>query len=636
MQKFRQMLQGPKARFLIIILLIPFAFLGYNAVTQTVALPTLLEIDGREIHAGELNLLAGQVAARSGLEDPTQEQLDLLMPSVVRALMGQEALVQIADGWGWGESQSRLRAFFSGQSGVLDAQGRFQPELFQAQAAAAGMTPQQMVDLLQRELAVQDWGLAMASSVAVSEDEMAHLGRLLNHKRNLLYYEVSPFDISLEQVPEAIAGERLRHWYERHRDSYREPARAALRYLSFDPDDLPVEGAAIDEAGLQAAWEAFAAEQSFEAREASHIQLDAGAEGAEGLAQELLEQLRDGADFAELAREHSTDEFSAQEGGYIGSSDGDTFPPEFEQALAGLAEGEVSEPVRLGDSLHLIRLDGLRQADLPDKGEWLAAERRRQLRRAREGAVREFRADLEERAWNALGLDELAEHYGEQVRESGLTESPYQPELLEPPSLAELRQGGVHGPYETPRGHLVVAELADSADARVRPLEEVAEQVTEEVLREARWVRALELAEAWRESMAETGDMAASMQAVGLEGEPLAYSDVAQVSVVLPRAVTAELFRLPLDGSQDGWTLVELAEGRESRVALLQLTGASPGAPLDKAPPRLRTALRFTIERGRSEALLDSMAQQRIPELDLVDNLDSARRDTDAPAPLDF
>lgn len=64
------------------------------------------------------------------------------------------------------------------------------------------------------------------------------------------------------------------------------------------------------------------------------------------LAQSLLEQARDGADFAALAREHSVDPSTAADGGDLGYfSQGTLLVPELEEAAFALQEGEVSDVI---------------------------------------------------------------------------------------------------------------------------------------------------------------------------------------------------------------------------------------------------------------------------------------------------
>ncbi len=70
---------------------------------------------------------------------------------------------------------------------------------------------------------------------------------------------------------------------------------------------------------------------------------------------ELLEQLNNGADFAELAKAHSDDPGSAQNGGDLGFAKRGIFAPEFEAVAFDLDEMEISDAVESQFGFHIIQ-----------------------------------------------------------------------------------------------------------------------------------------------------------------------------------------------------------------------------------------------------------------------------------------
>jgi foldase protein PrsA len=85
--------------------------------------------------------------------------------------------------------------------------------------------------------------------------------------------------------------------------------------------------------------------------QASHILVE-----DEQLANSLLEQIQGGADFAELATEHSIDPGSKVKGGDLGFFGRGQMVPEFEEAAFNLKVGEVSEVVQTQHGYHIIKL----------------------------------------------------------------------------------------------------------------------------------------------------------------------------------------------------------------------------------------------------------------------------------------
>lgn len=77
---------------------------------------------------------------------------------------------------------------------------------------------------------------------------------------------------------------------------------------------------------------------------------------ARELAQSLLDSLKAGADFAELAKKYSDDPGSASQGGDLGFVKRGVFYPEFEAAAFSLKEGEISGVVESPVGFHIIQL----------------------------------------------------------------------------------------------------------------------------------------------------------------------------------------------------------------------------------------------------------------------------------------
>lgn len=120
-----------------------------------------------------------------------------------------------------------------------------------------------------------------------------------------------------------------------------------------------VKAAVTDEA-LQKAWDA-RYKDAAPATEynASHILV-----AEEEEAKKLKAEIDNGADFAELARAHSTDG-SAQGGGSLGWFGLGMMVKPFEEAVVALKAGEVSAPVQTQFGWHIVKLNETRQAETP-------------------------------------------------------------------------------------------------------------------------------------------------------------------------------------------------------------------------------------------------------------------------------
>ena len=73
-------------------------------------------------------------------------------------------------------------------------------------------------------------------------------------------------------------------------------------------------------------------------------------------AEEVKQQLEDGGDFAELAKENSEDPGSAENGGDLGCLGKGETVPEFEQAAFGAEQGEIVGPVQTEFGYHVLQI----------------------------------------------------------------------------------------------------------------------------------------------------------------------------------------------------------------------------------------------------------------------------------------
>lgn len=91
--------------------------------------------------------------------------------------------------------------------------------------------------------------------------------------------------------------------------------------------------------------------------EASHILVEDKA-----TAEEVLKKLENGGDFAGLAKEYSTDEGSAANGGSLGYFGKGQMVAEFEDAAFKLEVGKISEPVKTEHGYHIIKVTDKKEA----------------------------------------------------------------------------------------------------------------------------------------------------------------------------------------------------------------------------------------------------------------------------------
>ena len=115
------------------------------------------------------------------------------------------------------------------------------------------------------------------------------------------------------------------------------------------------------EALISALRTALLGEQQLETREPRHILVQEQAE-----AEEIIELLADGADFAELAQERSIDPGSAAQGGALEPAPRGAWLQEFDDAVWTAEEGEIVGPVQTQAGFHIIEVVDVQTLDADD------------------------------------------------------------------------------------------------------------------------------------------------------------------------------------------------------------------------------------------------------------------------------
>ncbi len=118
---------------------------------------------------------------------------------------------------------------------------------------------------------------------------------------------------------------------------------------------------AVTDEAAKVEYDKFKAQASGVEYQARHILVE-----KEDEAKALLAQIKAGAKFDELAKKHSKDPGSGANGGELDFAKPDSYVPEFGAAMAKLKKGEMTEtPVKTQFGFHIIRLDDVREAQIP-------------------------------------------------------------------------------------------------------------------------------------------------------------------------------------------------------------------------------------------------------------------------------
>ncbi len=112
---------------------------------------------------------------------------------------------------------------------------------------------------------------------------------------------------------------------------------------------------------IKAEYDKFAAANSGKEYKARHILVE-----KEDQAKAIIAQIKKGGKFDEIAKKSSKDPGSGAKGGDLDWANPGNYVKEFSEALSALTKGKMTEtPVKTQFGYHIIRLDDIRDAQLP-------------------------------------------------------------------------------------------------------------------------------------------------------------------------------------------------------------------------------------------------------------------------------
>lgn len=151
-----------------------------------------------------------------------------------------------------------------------------------------------------------------------------------------------------------------------------------------------VTGGDVSDEEIQAAYEEQFSDSQRQQYHARHILVKEKAE-----AEKLITQLQEGADFTELAKEHSIGPAGAKGGDLGWFSPGHMVPP-FSAAVTALEPGEYTkEPVKTQYGWHVILLEDVREAPVPELGAVRDQLRTQVVRQKAEAHISQLREQAE-------------------------------------------------------------------------------------------------------------------------------------------------------------------------------------------------------------------------------------------------
>ena len=475
--------------------------------------------------------------------------------SILDSLLSERALAHEAARDNVVVSEARLREVI-GSIPAFQQDGKFAYDRYKTLLAAQGMNEFVFEQRVRDDLVRQTLLQAVGQSALVPNAVLERIYRLGEEQREVRVLRFRPEDYASKVT---VTDEAISAFYQGNRSQFEIPESIRAEYLVLALDNVASQ-IAVPEAEVKAYYEQNRARLGEpEQRRASHILLTVGEggtakdkDGARKKAEELLARVRANPNsFAQLAKENSKDTGSAANGGDLGFFGRGMMVKPFEDAAFKLKEGEISDVIESDFGFHIIRVTGIKAAQVKPfeqvRAEIEREYRQQQAQKKFAEAAEQFTNTVYEQSDSLKPAAEklkLAVQTVDRLTREGLPAQPGAPQIFTPRVVQALfsddsinKKRNTEA-IEVAPNTFVSARVVEHHPAAMRPLAEVRDTIKARVERQ-------EASRQAREAAQKTLETLRQAQSDAGFSPPMTVSRAQPQG--LPQTALATIMRVPAD-----------------------------------------------------------------------------------------
>ena len=554
MDALRSFLSGRRLAIIGILLAIPFVFFGSSSFGTVFT--NYGKVNGLTVSALDVNIAINSVTSRLqqiyGDEFTVESLEEGIFNNLVRnEIVSQKALLYQVKQMNLVNSEDEAKRLIMSEPS-FQTDGLFDQNIFEATIRQNGILPNEYIENIQNSSLVNDFLLAISDSSFQIEAELKNQIRLIEQERNIDFFKID-FNALKSSINPTL--ENALEYYESNQLLFMDDEKRSFNLLSISQDRFK-ELVDIPEDFIENEYKDYLERiNALAERRISHIMVEASNYASKDDAYNALLSIQNkiGNDltFEEAAEQFSEDLASADQQGDLGFSSGDSFPPEFIEALDSMSVGSLSGIIELEElgSFHIIKFTE-ENKETPKSKESMSKQFLSELLEAESYALMlDLRDEIEDLLLSGFSVEAIANEFNLEFSVSNKTS--YEDfEIYDNPAIRDFLYG-----IDFPSDFAEILELDDrvlvaSVSEVVAPSVLPFDQVTDDVFERLRIDQAnLDLVDLTNDLVAAINDDTFVLDNSNVLQD--SFTSVKRGSSLFPANVLNEIFSSSIDSVQN-------------------------------------------------------------------------------------
>ena len=467
--------KGWVAYLIVGLITVPFALFGIQDYASRSANTAIAKVDGEDI---DINIYYQELSTQQrNLQQQlgaayTQEIDNVLKQNLLDSLINEKLIENYANSLDIVTLDDEVKSVIEMNQAFL-VDGVFSQDRYLQLLRLNSYSPAAYEIAQSKALNREQIKINLSGSAFMSSTQTKQLNDLASQEREVSYLALNTENYKDEV---SVSQSQISDYFNENRSSFVEGRKVKVDFVELTLDSME-EPESPSNDDLKNLYDDNAELYTNpERRRAQHILVE-----SEELAKDLLNQIKEGADFAELAKANSEDTSSSEEGGDLGFFERELMGAEFDEAAFAMNIGDVSEVVATDYGyFHIIKLTDIEPETMQSFDEVQEQLVSLYIRTAKEkllfGSLEEFmNLSYEE------SLDMVADQFGLELQTSdffGEGSSQYDPKFVASAFCSAVIDDGENSEVmEISPEKFVVLALSDLQSEREKDLSEVEGQI---------------------------------------------------------------------------------------------------------------------------------------------------------------